>query len=86
MFHKNFKLAITILILAVSIWEFTQGHIGNGIMYILLSSIFVFLYFKNELILLAFLKLRKQDFVGAKSWLDRIKHPEGALVSKQQGY
>ena len=86
MFHKNFKLAITILILAVSIWEFTQGHIGNGIMYILLSSIFVFLYFKNELILLAFLKLRKQDFVGAKSWLDRIKHPEGALVPKQQGY
>ena len=86
MFHKNFKLAITILIIAVSIWEFTQGHIGNGIMYLLLSSVFVFLYFKNEFILLAFLKLRKQDFVGAKAWLDYIKNPEGALVTKQQGY
>ena len=39
-----------------------------------------FLYFKNELILLAFLRLRKQDFPGAKVWLDRIKNPEGSLV------
>ena len=23
---------------------------------------------------------------GAKSWLDRIKNPETALVQKQQGY
>jgi len=46
----------------------------------------LFLYFKNEYILLAFLKLRKQDFAGAKSWLDKIKSPETALVRKQQGY
>ena len=38
------------------------------------------------MILLAFLKLRKQDFPGAKMWLDKIKNPEGALVKKQQGY
>ena len=38
------------------------------------------------MILLAFLKLRKQDFPGAKKWLDKIKNPEGALVKKQQGY
>lgn len=38
------------------------------------------------MILLAFLKLRKQDFEGAKKWLDKIKNPEGALVRKQQGY
>ena len=55
-------------------------------MLILLSSVFFFLYFKNELILLAFLRLRKQDFVGAKKWLDRIRNPESALVKKQQGY
>ena len=35
---------------------------------------------------MAFLKLRKQDFAGAKSWLDRISNPETALVRKQQGY
>ena len=63
-----------------------EGNIGNGILLILLAGIFVFLYFKNEMILLAFLRLRKQDFPGAKKWLDKIKNPEAALVKKQQGY
>lgn len=38
------------------------------------------------MILLAFLKLRKQDMDGAKKWLDKISNPETALVRKQQGY
>jgi len=86
MFHKNIKLILTVLIIGLGIWQFTEGNIGNGIMYILLSSVFVFLYFKNEMILLAFLRLRKQDFSGAKKWLDKIKNPEASLVKKQQGY
>lgn len=86
MFHKNIKLVITALIIGLGVWQFTEGNIGNGIMYILLSSVFVFLYFKNEMILLAFLRLRKQDFPGAKKWLDKIKNPEASLVKKQQGY
>ena len=86
MFNKYIKLVLAALIIAFGIYQFTEGYIGNGIMYILLSTIFIFLYFKNEMILLAFLRLRKQDFVGAKKWLDKIKHPESALVKKQQGY
>jgi len=86
MFNKNIKLVITALIVAYAIYQFTEGYIGNGIMYILLSTIFIFLYFKNEIILLAFLRLRKQDFAGAKRWLDKIKNPKGSLVRKQQGY
>ena len=86
MFHKNIKLVITALIIGLGVWQFTEGNIGNGIMYILLSSVFVFLYFKNEMILLAFLRLRKQDFPGAKKWLDKITNPEASLVKKQQGY
>lgn len=86
MFHKNIKLVLTALIIGLSIWQFTEGNIGNGIMYFLFSFVFVFLYFKNEMILLAFLRLRKQDFPGAKRWLDRIHNPESALVLKQQGY
>lgn len=86
MYNKNIKLVITALIVAYAIYEFTEGYIGNGIMFILLSLIFVFLYFKNEFILLAFLRLRKQDFEGAKRWLDKIKYPSKALVKKQQGY
>ncbi len=86
MYNKNIKLVIAALIVGIAIWQMIEGSIGNGIMLILLSLIFVFLYFKNELILLAFLRLRKQDFPGAKKWLDRIKNPESALITKQQGY
>jgi tetratricopeptide (TPR) repeat protein len=86
MFNKKFKLVLAVLIVAVAVWQFSEGNIGNGIMYILLSSIFIFLYFKNEIILLAFLRLRKEDFPGAKKWLDKIGNPESSLVKKQQGY
>jgi len=86
MYNKNIKLVLTVSVLALAVWQFIEGNIGNGIMYILLSSIFVFLYFKNEFILLSFLRLRKEDFPGAKKWLDKIKNPETSLIRKQQGY
>jgi tetratricopeptide (TPR) repeat protein len=86
MFHKNIKLIIAGLILAYSGYQFVEGNIGNGIFLILLSLIFIFLYFRNEMILLAFLRMRKQDLEGTQKWLDRIKNPESALIKKQQGY
>lgn len=86
MFNKNIKLGLTGLIVAFAIYQFTENNIGNGIFLLLFSTIFIFLYFKNEMILLAFLKLRKQDMDGAKKWLDKITNPETALVRKQQGY
>ena len=86
MFHRNIKLILAALLIITGIWQFTESNIGNGIFLILLSAIPVFLYFKNEFILLAFLKLRKQDFPGAQKWLAHIKNPETALVRKQQGY
>lgn len=86
MFNKNFKLILAVLIIAVAVWQFFENEIGNGIMLLLLAGIFVFLYFKNEIILLAFLRLRKQDFPGAQKWLAKIKNPEVALTKKQHGY
>ncbi|MGG7035507.1 MAG: DUF2892 domain-containing protein [Flavobacterium sp.] len=86
MFHRNIKLILAVLIIITGIWQFTEREIGNGIFLLLFSTVFIFLYFKNEFILLAFLKLRKQDFDGAKKWLSYIKNPETALVKKQQGY
>ena len=86
MFHRNIKLVLAALILATAIWQFTESNIGNGIFLILLTLIPIFLYFRNEFILLAFLQLRKQNFEGAKKWLAKIKNPETALVQKQQGY
>ncbi len=86
MFHKNFKLIIAALITAWSVYEFSQGHIMNGISILLLAGIFILLYFKNEFILLAFLQLRKQNFPGAQKWLGYIKNPSSALTKKQEGY
>lgn len=86
MFNKNLKLVIAGLIIGYAVYQFTERNIGNGIFLILFSLIFIFLYFRNELILLAFLKMRKQDLAGTQQWLNRIKNPEGALTKKQQGY
>lgn len=86
MFNKNIKLALTALLFVTAIWQFTESNIGNGIFLILIALLVILLYFKNEIIIMAFLKLRKQDFPGAQKWLNKIKNPEGALVKKQQGY
>jgi|SRR5690625_190850 len=86
MYNKNLKLILAGLIVAYAFYQFFEGFIGNGIMWILIAGIFVLLYFKNEFILLAFNKLRKQNFEGAKKWLDKIGDPEKMLVKKQQGY
>lgn len=86
MFNKNIKLVIAGLIIAYAVYQFIESNIGNGISLILFSLIFVFLYFRNEIILLAFLRMRKQDMDGTKKWLDKIKNPESALITKQQGY
>jgi len=86
MFHKSIKLVIAGLIITYAVYQFIEGFIGNGIALILFSLIFIFLYFRNELILLAFLRMRKQDLEGTQKWLDKIKNPEAALITKQQGY
>lgn len=86
MFHKNIKLVITFLIIAYAGYQFYEGYIGNGIFLVLFSLIFIFFYFRNEIILLAFLRMRKQDLEGTQKWLTKIKNPEAALTQKQQGY
>lgn len=86
MFNKNIKLIVAASIISFAIYQFTEGNIGNGIFLLLLSAIFILFYFKNELIILAFLQLRKQNFEGAKKYLDMISNPDTALVKKQQGY
>lgn len=84
--NKYVKIVIATLIIVFAIYQFTQGNIGNGIALILLSAVPILLYFRNEFLLLAFLRLRKQDFDGTKKWLSKIVEPETALITKQQGY
>ena len=86
MFNKNFKLILGIGIFAFSILQFVNDNIGNGIALIFLSLTFILLYFKNEILIIAFLRMRKQDFEGTEKWLMKIKNPESALIKKQVGY
>lgn len=86
MYPKTIKLIIALGIIAWAVYQFIEGFIGNGIALIFLSLVFIFLYFRNEFILMAFFRLRKQDFAGTQKWLLRIKNPESALTKKQVGY
>lgn len=86
MFPKVIKLILAVITLGYAIYQFIDDYIGNGILFVLLSGMFILLYFKNEIIFLAFLRLRKQDFEGTEKWLNRIPNIEKNLVRKQQGY
>jgi len=86
MFNKYIKLVIATAIIVWAVSEFMVSHIMNGISLVLLAGIFVFFYFKNEILLLAFLRLRKQDFAGAGKWLAKIKNPKSSLIKNQEGY
>ena len=86
MFNKIFKLIFSIGVSGFSIQQFMVDNIGNGIALIFLSLTFLLLYFKNEILIMAFLRMRKQDFEGTEKWLMKIKNPESALIKKQVGY
>ena len=86
MILQIFKLLLCSFLLFVSIWDFYLGNIGNGIFFVLLSGLVLFLYFKNELIILAFIALKKQKFEKAKKYLGYIKNPKRSLIKSQQAY
>ena len=83
--NKYLKLVVAALIVVWAVYQFAQGNIGNGIALILLSLFPVLLYFRNEFILLTFLRLRKQDFEGMEKWLSKIAEPETALLRNNRG-
>ncbi len=82
--HKYFKLAVAVVLLGLSVWQFVEGNIGNGIFLIFLMLLVLFFYVRNEYILMAYFKMRKQDMEGAEKWLSKIKNPEQALIKPQQ--
>ena len=86
MFPKVIKLILSFISIGFAFYQFIDDYIGNGILFVFLSGMFILLYFKNEIIFLSFLRLRKQDFIGTEKWLSRIPNIERNLVRKQQGY
>ena len=86
MFPKVIKLILAIITMGYAIYQFIDDYIGNGILFVLLSGMLILLYFKNEILIIAFLKMRNQNFEATESWLLKIKNPESSLVKKQVGY
>lgn len=86
MWNKIIRIALTVLFVGMSVWQFLEGNIGNGIMLILLAGLVLLTYFRNENILIAFWHLRKNNLAKAEKSLLRIKNPEGALVRGQLAY
>jgi len=82
--HKYVKIALIILLTALSVWQFVEGNVGNGIFWLILALLTVFLLVRNEYMLLASLRMRKDDVEGAEKWLMKIKNPEQALIKPQQ--
>ena len=86
MIPKIIKLFASILLLAYAVNQITETFIGNGIFLIILSILLIVLYFKNEVLIFAFLSLRKQNFDRTEKILKLIKNPKSALIRKQQGF
>lgn len=84
--NKYFKLLIAALMIAGGVYLFTQREYGWGIVLILLTTLPILLFFRNEYILLAFWQMRKQNIEKSKEWLMKIKNPESQLIKKQMGY
>ncbi len=84
--HKYFKILVGLGLIALAVWQFTEDNIGNGIFLIFLAILVFFLLVRNEYLLAAFFKMRKEDLDGAERVLSKIKNPEQALIKPQLAY
>ena len=85
MLNKIIKYVLTALSIGWGAYQFSIGNIGNGIMFIFLTGLFVLSLFRHELILWAFIQLRRGKFDKAEQILAKIKHPE-QLRKTQEAY
>jgi tetratricopeptide (TPR) repeat protein len=79
------RAVIAALLLAFSVYSFIDGEIGNGIFVLLLMLLVLVTIWFNEVMLLVFLAIRKQDFAKAEKRLNWITKPE-LMVAGQEAY
>ena len=85
--NKNIKLAVAALLIGLGIYMmFFTRETGWGVVVFLLSALPIFLYFKNENILLAFWQMRKQRMEKAADYLKNITNYKTQLHKTQYGY
>ncbi len=86
MLNKALRIGLSSAVFLLSVWQFIDGEIGNGIMWLLLSGLIILTYFRNERILMSFWYLRKNNMDKAEAMIDKIKNPEKSLVRGQLAY
>ncbi len=85
--NKYIKLVVAALLIGLGIYMmFFTRELGWGIVVFLLAAFPIFLFFKNEFILLSFWQMRKQNFQKAADWLSKITNFESQLHRSQYGY
>lgn len=85
MVNRVVKFTLIAALLGLIIWQFSSGHIGNGISLIFVLGLVVLSVFKDERILWAFFQLRRQKPEKAHAALLRIKRPD-LLFRSQEAY
>lgn len=85
MLNKIIKYLLIAASTAWMVYQFYLGNIGNGILFIFITALLVLSLFKHELIMWAFIQIRRGKFVQAERTLQRIKHPE-QLMRAQEAY
>lgn len=85
--NKYVKIVIAALLIIAGLYLmiFTRS-LGWGIVIFLLAALPIFLFFKNEYILLAFWQLRKQNMEKAVTHLNKITNYQNQLHKSQYGY
>ena len=84
--NKYIKFVIAAIMIATGIYLMFNRNVGYGILLVILSAVPIFLFFKNENILLAFWFLRKQNMEKATRWLNNVTNFQSQLHKSQYGY
>tara|TARA_R110002050_G_scaffold286088_1_gene436150 strand:+ start:105541 stop:106059 length:519 start_codon:yes stop_codon:yes gene_type:complete len=79
------RIVLSVLLFALSVFEFWDGEIGNGIFVLLIMLVSIITIWFNEVMLMVFLSVRKGNFDKAAARLDWITKPE-LMVAGQEAY
>lgn len=86
MIGKFIRLIIGGLVLLGAVALFVTGSIGWGVSAVFVSAFIILLHFKNEMNMIAFFFVRKQDFAKAGIVLSKVKKPENMVTSQEAYY
>lgn len=85
MIGRYLKMFLIAASFGASVWQFSEVHIGYGILLLLLAGLLFLILVRNENMIQALWFMRKQNMEKAAVALERIKAPQ-YLMGKQEAY